>query len=106
VRRQGVSGSVRPKLTKHQQAEALARVAQGETLTEIAKRLCWDAPKKAPGDAAQKRELQRLSHDDQSVGGVSRGSCRPNLVLFIVVPACGSQRRSANGALAISNTVT
>jgi DNA-binding NarL/FixJ family response regulator len=27
----------KPKLTKHQQTEALARMAQGETLTEIAK---------------------------------------------------------------------
>jgi DNA invertase Pin-like site-specific DNA recombinase len=33
----GVRFGRRPKLTKHQQAEALARVAQGETLTEIAK---------------------------------------------------------------------
>jgi hypothetical protein len=27
----------KPKLTKHQQTEALARMAQGETLTAIAK---------------------------------------------------------------------
>ena len=33
----GVRFGRRPKLTKHQQAEARARVAQGETLTEIAK---------------------------------------------------------------------
>ena len=33
----GVKFGRRPKLTKHQQTEALARVAQGETLTEIAR---------------------------------------------------------------------
>ena len=33
----GVRFGRKPKLTKHQQAEALARVAQGETLTEIAR---------------------------------------------------------------------
>jgi len=33
----GVKFGRRPKLTKHQQAEALARLAQGETLTEIAR---------------------------------------------------------------------
>ena len=30
-------GSRKPKLTRHQQAEALARIAQGETLTAIAR---------------------------------------------------------------------
>ena len=33
----GVRFGRKPKLTKHQQAEALARTAQGETLTAIAK---------------------------------------------------------------------
>jgi len=33
----GVRFGRKPKLTKHQQTEALARVAQGETLTAIAK---------------------------------------------------------------------
>ena len=33
----GVKFGRRPKLTKHQQAEALARIAQGETLTAIAR---------------------------------------------------------------------
>jgi DNA invertase Pin-like site-specific DNA recombinase len=33
----GVKFGRRPKLTKHHQTEALARVAQGETLTEIAR---------------------------------------------------------------------
>jgi DNA invertase Pin-like site-specific DNA recombinase len=33
----GVKFGRKPKLTKHQQAEALARIAQGETLTEIAR---------------------------------------------------------------------
>ena len=33
----GVRFGRKPKLTKHQQAEALARVARGETLTAIAK---------------------------------------------------------------------
>jgi DNA invertase Pin-like site-specific DNA recombinase len=33
----GVKFGRRPKLTKHQQAEALARVAQGETLTAVAR---------------------------------------------------------------------
>ena len=33
----GVRFGRKPKLTKHQQVEALARMAQGETLTEIAR---------------------------------------------------------------------
>jgi DNA invertase Pin-like site-specific DNA recombinase len=33
----GVKFGPRPKLTKHRQAEALARIAQGETLTAIAR---------------------------------------------------------------------
>ncbi len=33
----GVRFGRKPKLTKHQQAEALGRIAQGETLTEIAR---------------------------------------------------------------------
>ena len=33
----GVRFGRKPKLTSHQQAEALARIAQGETLTAIAK---------------------------------------------------------------------
>jgi DNA invertase Pin-like site-specific DNA recombinase len=33
----GVKFGRRPKLTKHQQAEALARIAQGETLTAVAR---------------------------------------------------------------------
>ena len=33
----GVKFGRKPKLTKHQQAEALARVAGGETLTEVAR---------------------------------------------------------------------
>jgi DNA invertase Pin-like site-specific DNA recombinase len=43
----GIKFGRKPKLTKHQQAEALERKANGETLTEIAK------------------ELQRQSHDDR-----------------------------------------
>jgi len=35
----GVKFGRRPKLTKHQQAEALSRVAKGETLTAIARGL-------------------------------------------------------------------
>jgi DNA invertase Pin-like site-specific DNA recombinase len=33
----GVKFGRRPRLTKHQQSEAKARIAQGETLTEIAR---------------------------------------------------------------------
>ena len=33
----GVRFGRKPKLTKHQQAEALARIARGETLTAIAR---------------------------------------------------------------------
>jgi DNA invertase Pin-like site-specific DNA recombinase len=33
----GIRFGRKPKLTKHQQAEALARIAQGETLTAIAR---------------------------------------------------------------------
>jgi DNA invertase Pin-like site-specific DNA recombinase len=33
----GVRFGRKPKLTKHQKAEALARVAQGETLTAVAR---------------------------------------------------------------------
>lgn len=33
----GVKFGRRPKLTRHQQAEALARIAHGETLTAIAR---------------------------------------------------------------------
>ena len=37
ARARGVGFGRKPKLTKHQQAEALARMAQGETLTAIAR---------------------------------------------------------------------
>ena len=37
ARARGVKFGRRPKLTKHQQAEALGRIAQGETLTAIAR---------------------------------------------------------------------
>ena len=37
ARSRGIKFGRKPKLTKHQQAEALARVAQGETLVEIAR---------------------------------------------------------------------
>jgi DNA invertase Pin-like site-specific DNA recombinase len=46
----GVRFGRKPKLTKHQQVEALARIAQGETL------------------AAIRKVVQRQSHDDQSAG--------------------------------------
>jgi DNA invertase Pin-like site-specific DNA recombinase len=36
ARARGIKFGRKPKLTKHQQAEALVRIAQGETLTAIA----------------------------------------------------------------------
>jgi DNA invertase Pin-like site-specific DNA recombinase len=41
----GVKFGRKPKLTKHQQVEALARIAHGETLTAIARSYnVWPAP--------------------------------------------------------------
>jgi DNA invertase Pin-like site-specific DNA recombinase len=37
ARSRGIKVGRKPKLTKHQQAEARARLAQGETLVEIAR---------------------------------------------------------------------
>ena len=59
----GVRFGRKPKLTKHQQAEALARMAQGETLTAIA------------------RSFNVSPHDDQQAGGcglyaIGRGKLR------------------------------
>ena len=56
----GVRFGRKPKLTKHQQAEALARIARGETLTAIA------------------RSLQRQSHDNQQAGGCGHYAIGPD----------------------------